>query len=286
MQLKKAPVKISGTSQSAPYHEWLSPDGSAWADFYRQDGAYLIRFIGQADFIISGRADNIDVYPAPGLPQGVLDYLFLDLVEPLAISHRGELVVHAGAIEIEGGAALFSGPSGSGKSTLVASFTADGYRFVNDDAAQLVNDELGYWVQPRHHSLRLCEDSGDALLSQFNGVTRLLSSSDKATFVLNDQSILCREACQLRHIYFLEDESAEEISIRPLSGSEAMIRLATHSFSLDVSDKISLARKFENIARIAALPIFFSLAYPRRYELLPEVREAVVKHLQTRQWKL
>jgi hypothetical protein len=267
------------------FHEWLAPDGSPWAVFYRQEGAYLIRFIGLADFIVSGIADNIDMYPVHGVPDDTLDYLYRNLVEPLAISHRGDLVLHAGAVEVDGVAVLFSGPSGSGKSTLVASFAAGEFRILSDDGVQLGKSDSEYWVHPQHNALRLWEDSGDALLSQFKGASRVVNSCEKSTFVIKDKSAFCDEICPLRHIYFLEDVDAEEISICPLSGAEAIIKLATHSFMLDVSDKTSLTRKFESISKMVALPIFFSLAYPRRYESLPEVREAVVKHLRAGQWE-
>lgn len=278
---RQRPVTLQELLKKSAYHEWLSPDGLPWAAFYRQKGDYLIRFIGLADFIINGGADRVDMYPVQGAPDDTLDYLYLNLVEPLAISHRGDLVLHAGAVEIDGAAVLFPGPSGSGKSTLAASFASDGFRFLSDDGVQLVNSDSEYRVQPRHNSLRLWEDSCEALQPHFNAAAPMVNPSEKATFFFKKKSAFCDKACPLRHIYFLEDGGAEEISIRQLSGTKAMIMLATHSFLLDVSEKASLARKFESISRLAVLPIFFCLAYPRRYELLSGVRETLVNHLRT-----
>jgi len=39
-----------------------------------------------------------------------------------------------------------------------------------------------------------------------------------------------------------------------------------------------LARHFDDLTRLAALPIYFRLDYPRRYKALAAVREAVIRH--------
>jgi len=270
--------------ETSHFHEWQSRGSPPWALFYRRENTYLIRFIGLADFVISGSAETVDMYPLQGVAEDTLEHLYLNLVEPLALSHRGAIVLHAGAVEIDGTAVLFSGPSGSGKSTMVASFAAAGFRFFDDDGVRLSDGDSGYQVHPRNSTLRLWEDSVDALLSQSSWADCVVSSSGKADLVVEDESAFCDEICPLRQIYFLDEGTVEGISIRQLSGAEAMIKLASHSFMLDVSDKKSLARKFESISKMAVLPIFFGLAYPRRYESLPEVREAVVQHLRVGQW--
>jgi len=39
-----------------------------------------------------------------------------------------------------------------------------------------------------------------------------------------------------------------------------------------------LMRHFDDLTRLAALPIYFRLDYPRDYEALPVVRQAIIRH--------
>jgi hypothetical protein len=40
-----------------------------------------------------------------------------------------------------------------------------------------------------------------------------------------------------------------------------------------------LARHFDDLSRLAALPIYYRLDYPRSYAALPAVRKAVIRHV-------
>jgi hypothetical protein len=87
----------------------------------------------------------------------------------------------------------------------------------------------------------------------------------------------------VRRIYFLpRDEDAAEVSsvaIAPLSAREAFIELFSYAYKLDIADPSMLAREFELLRRVAALPLFYRLAFPHDYAALPDVREAIVEHL-------
>lgn len=51
-----------------------------------------------------------------------------------AIEHSGDLLVHAGAVALEGRAVLFPGASGTGKSTITAACLARGMGYLSDEA--------------------------------------------------------------------------------------------------------------------------------------------------------
>lgn len=260
------------------FHEWPSPEGDQWALFYRCSNDYLVRFIDFADFTISSDAQNILVYPVPGVPQDMIDHLYLNLILPLALSHQNKLVLHASAIEIDDCSVVFAGSSGCGKSTLAASFSTNGYRFLTDDGVQLENEGMGYVVRPSHASIRLWGDSRDELITAETNLMSLKSSSSKFRFMANDPSVFCDQSRALRHVYFLGEGDTTEVSIEAVSGTEAMVGLVSHSFLLDISKKQLLEKNFKQISQLAQEPIFYRLDYPRRYEVLPEVRETVLSH--------
>jgi hypothetical protein len=57
-----------------------------------------------------------------------------------------------------------------------------------------------------------------------------------------------------------------------------MIDLVWHCFLLDIEERDMLKHQFDELSELARQPMFFLLDYPRRYELLPAVREAVIRH--------
>ena len=50
---------------------------------------------------------------------------------------------------------------------------------------------------------------------------------------------------------------------------------------LDARDKSRMATHFEQVARLVRLGLTYRLDYPRRYDSLPEVAEAVLKHTES-----
>jgi hypothetical protein len=108
---------------------------------------FLLHIPGVARFMLEeGRSivfapdseDNLDDVPifVIGSALGVL------------LHQRGQIVLHASAVRVNGKAVLFCGAAGAGKSTLAAALAQRGYPLVNDDACS-VSVEAG--VAPRLH---------------------------------------------------------------------------------------------------------------------------------------
>ncbi|MBK9199489.1 hypothetical protein [Candidatus Skiveiella danica] len=66
--------------------------------------------------------------------------------------------------------------------------------------------------------------------------------------------------------------------MKPLRPAEALIELVKNSFLLDIEARDMLVRHFDDLTRLAALPIYFRLDYPRDYKALPIVRKAIIEH--------
>ena len=262
----------------APFHAWDLPDGSPWTEFHRENGGYRLRFPALADFVVSDDATRVRCEPAPETSDPVVQHLYLNQVLPLALSKQGKLVFHASAVEIDGGAVAFAGVSGRGKSTLAASFAIEGYRFLTDDGLVVEPAARGHVALPSHPSIRLWQDSEEALIAPGTPAAPPLSYTSKSRFLAGDRLAFCGEARPLRRVYFLGDGSAEAVALRRLSGSEAMIEWVRHSFLLDVEEKPRLASHFDQVAALANEPIHYALDYPRRYGELARVRAAIVAH--------
>ena len=262
-----------------PFHHWHSPAGHPWAEFYRVGDGYLLRFPQLADFEISADGKEVDARPAPGVQDSTVEHLFLNQATPLALSKQGKLVLHASAVEIEGTAVAFIGRSGRGKSTLAASFATHGIRFLTDDGLHLERVDGKIVCLPSHPSIRVWEDSKQALVPDTSMRAPPVEYTTKTRFLAGPEILFCNEPRPLRRIYSLGSGAAGEVTISRVRPAAALMDLVRNSFLLDIGEQEMLARHFDEISRLAALPIHFELDYPRRYEILSRVREAVVRHV-------
>lgn len=271
-----------------PFHVWhVPPSGTHWCEFRRlsnEGGDIHLRFPDLADFVIAANGERVDASPVPDLDDVTLEHLQLNQVLPLVLSAQGRAVFHASAVVVAGDAVAFLGESGRGKSTLATHLALKGAPLLTDDGLCLwLPGESGSpdhtcWVEPSHPSVRLWQDSEDALIGGRMAAAPAVSYTRKARFLADQLLPLCSEARPMRRAYFLGDGSAEGVRITPMTAREAAIEWVKHSFLLDIGDKSRLATHFEQVGLIAALNLSYRLDYPRDYGMLDAVQMAISEH--------
>jgi hypothetical protein len=259
------------------YQAWPLDDGSDWLRFGRTNTGYLLRFPLYADVALTLNGDQIIFYPYTNLPSETIRHLLLDQVLPLAFSCQGWLVLHASAVIAPHGALAFVGVSGNGKSTLAASFTQCGYPLLTDDCLLMQFDHTELWGMPGYASMRLWEDSCDALFASAADTAEVAHYSSKRRMPTTRQQA---EPQAISALYLLDPQadSKGEIVIRPLSGHAAFICLLQYSFKLDPSDQHAAIADFPLLSQIAQLPLLYSLRYDHAYSQLPALHDAILQH--------
>ena len=271
--------RVQPKTDDKPFQVSTLPSGQLWALYYRFDQGYLIRFPELADFEIALDGQIVKCWPVPELSEGSIQHLHLNQVLPLALSLQGKLVFHAGAIEIDQMGIALMGESGKGKSTLTASFATNRFRFLTDDGLVLERSANDYQIMPSHASIRLWRDSEQALIP--NGVASMASPvqyTSKGRFLAGKAVAYCDQPRLLRKVYFLGDGVQSVPALQRISPAEALMELIKHSFLLEIQEQKKLAFHFDALSTLVTHDIFFRLDYPRRYEDLPRVREAIIKH--------
>ena len=266
--------------QAPAFHEWLNEDGSVYLAFFRQPGGYLLRFPEMAEFDVAHDGRTACAWPVAGLSPGTLEHLWLNQVLPLALTRQGKLVLHGSAVGVEGRGVAFLGDSGMGKSTLAASFAVSGTHFLTDDGLLLEQENGRPTVVPSHPSVRLWPDSEEALLPQGCDRAPAVSFTDKARLLAGPAIAFRSEPAPLGCVYFLDNQEVSEVTITPMRPADVLISCVKNSFLLDINEQQQLSNHFDELARLAELPIHFRLDYPREYGRLPAVREAIVRHAQ------
>jgi hypothetical protein len=264
----------------SPFYEWTLPDGTRSTEFYRVGSGYLLRFPGLADFEIAADGLAVRCLPTLETSDATSRHLYINQVLPLVLGRLGKMVFHASAVEIAGAALAFVAESSRGKSTLAASFATTGSPMLTDES--LVVDERAsmYWGMPGHPSVRLWDDSEQVLIAPGAETAPGLPFTSKRRFLAAPELRFSDGPAPLRRVYFLGDGSASTVTLEPMEAVDVMLELLKASFLLNVDDKPRLASHFDEVARLARRPIHFRLDFPRRFDLLPTVRQAVIAHAQ------
>ena len=264
--------------ERSPFQEWTLPDGTRSTEFYRVGSGYLLRFPGLADFEIS--ADGLAVRCRPTLEtsDATSRHLYLNQVLPLVLGRLGKMVFHASAVEIAGSAVAFVAESSRGKSTLAASFAVTGSPMLTDESLVVDERDSAYWVAPGHPSVRLWDDSEQALIAPGVETAPELPFTSKQRFLAAPGLRFSDSSAPLRRVYFLGDGSALTVKFEQMDAVDVMLELLKASSLLNVDDKRRLASHFDEVARLARRPLHYRLDFPRRFDLLPSVRQSIIEH--------
>jgi len=266
------------------FHQWRSPDqAEIWLKVADRGPDYQLRFLDQADFLISRDGKHIRCRPLPGTPLSTIRHLFLDQIVPLMLSRRESLVLHASAILTPEGVIAFVGKSGQGKSTLAACFGQDGFRLISDDYLLLRKVDLaqtgGDWEAiPSYPGVRLWPETSDGVFSVAPETAEIAHYTDKRR--VSDPALVpfAEGPSALRCLYFLNDDDScpPEPAILPLRPRDAFIKLVSCAFNLDIRDKAQLGRQFGAIGEITSRLPCFQLDYARDFAALPAVRRLII----------
>jgi len=264
--------------ERSPFHEWMLPDGTRSTEFYRVDAGYLLRFPGLADFEISADGLAVRCRPTPETSDATSHHLYINQVLPLVLGRLGKMVFHASAVESDGAALAFVAESSRGKSTLAASFATNGAPLLTDESVVVDERASGYWVAPGHPSVRLWDDSEQALIAPGVEAAPGLPFTSKRRLLAGSELRFFDRPAPLQRMYYLGDGSAHEVTFERMDATDVLIELVKASFLLNVDDKPRLASHFDDAARLARRPIHYRLDFPRRFDLLASVRRAVSEH--------
>lgn len=273
------------------FHSWKAPGGDEIMACAHHGDAFLLRFSGLASFTIDFNSRRVSVSPENECPESTLAHLLIDQVMPRILGHQGRMVVHASAVEIsEGHAVAFTGTSGQGKSTLATAFFSAGYGLLSDDCLLLENRDGGVYAMASYPSLRLWPDSADAVVNEnkIKGASYSemahYTSKKQLLFEGGDESAPPRWV-KLSRLYLLEGRSEQAdsnlVEITAAGGMASIMALIESLFALDVVSEESVRRNFEVVRRVSGGVVIKRVMYPRSYEALPEVIEAVESDCRT-----
>ena len=267
------------------FHKWYveGDDGEdseePWVCFARRDDGYLLRFPSYGDFFVSLDATEIRCCPLPGIPEVTVRHLLLDQVIPLVLSRHERIVLHASAVSTERGVIAFAGKSGQGKSTIALALAQNGCSLISDDCLVLRGGEGSWTALPSYPGVRLWQSTAEKLVRDGAGTADVAHYTSKRRVVDMDGLPFLTRPKPMRALFVLADDRPT-ISFERLEASRAFMAWTEFAYNLDIADTNFLCRHFETVGQLAAEVPAYALYYPREFNSLPAVREAIMKHLE------
>ncbi|WP_295430001.1 hypothetical protein [uncultured Thiodictyon sp.] len=256
---------------------WNTPDGRTLRIAARTAGGYLLRFPGNADFLISTDCSEIRYRCEQGVAGPWFRHALLDQVIPRTLAQGGRLVLHSSAVLIASGAIGLIGGSGRGKSTLAAAFHAVGAHLLADDSLLLEAAPGGILCAPAYPGVRLWPDSAATLRRGIESQIPLGYVPEKLRCYLNGSGPSDPQASQvpLRAILSLRrwrpQDRISRVRLSRLPSAVAATELMAHSFMFDIGDRGHLFQTLQQAARVAsAIPVYLA-RYPSDLARLPQV---------------
>jgi hypothetical protein len=187
----------------------------------------------------------------------------------LCIAARGDLSLHASAVEIDGQAVLLAAPGQHGKTTLAAALMAAGHRLLAEDTISC-DAAGGPLVYPGPAVLRMRPDVVDRI--EVPGTQVVIDDEDRQYRLLDTEERGSGDALPLGAVIFLRRSDGRP-NLQRVPPERAVPDLWSLSFVLP--NDASRAAAFDALARISSSIPIFDLGRPMTFDALPEVIETV-----------
>src|SRR2546427_9433415 len=214
--------------QTAPLADWwlAGPDDALRGTLYGVGTAFEFWATDAGAYRIEPETGRIEI---PKSPDAIArEQRLWGIPATLCFMHRGDVPLHAAAVEIGAGAVVLAAPRQHGKTTLALAFHRHGYRVLSEDLACC---RLGPvpTVLPGPALLRVRPDVYDGHPPL--GTQVVLARLDRVYLALDDDRRGSSAPVPIKAVIFLR-QSADELRIERAAASVALADLWSLSFRL------------------------------------------------------
>jgi hypothetical protein len=229
-----------------PVSTLVTDNGHCWyASYEMDDGRCLIELPPTASFLLDP-ADRRLVVDSEASDSELREHRIVSSAVCTLLSMRGDLVLHASAVEASGGAVLFCGPTQRGKSSLARALGEAGHRLLGEDGIAIELGDGEPVAFPGARGVRVRSRSRDG-----NGRPR--------TDLLPDPGSGEPEPCPVVAVVLLEERAAE-LAVKPLEPALALALLTTNL--VHSGSRAAIGGAFANLATLLGSTPAFAASLP------------------------
>lgn len=215
---------------------------------------------------------EIIVNPQTGLNQNFLVSLIFGYGFAILFHHRGFFVLHANAVEMDGGSVLFLGANGVGKSTTTVNLVKNGYNLLSDDILVLkIKDNEIPLVLSGLPQIKLWPEVIINMDENPEEMPKINSNTDKRYYHFIDN--FSNDPKPIKAIYLIEE--GKQTLITDIDSQTSLMGLIKGSYCLGLFDEIELYKNFKECSKIAKNVPIKSLKVKYSFEELPKLVEMI-----------
>ena len=217
-------------------------------------GGTLFRYADGTTFVIDRGGSHVWATWPPHMSLDDTATYLLGPVMAFVLRARGVLSLHAGVVELGGGAVAVVGGPEAGKSTVLAALALRGSRVLGDDLAPVYDEGGRLCIHPSYPRVRLWNDSVERLFGSAEALPLLTPTWDKRYLDVHERGLFEDRPLPLSAIFVLDDRVASEEAprVQTLSRREAFAVVLTHLHTvwmLPASPQDAVFRLATRIAR-------------------------------------
>jgi hypothetical protein len=235
----------------APVSTLVSDDGRCWyASYELEDGRCLIELPPTASFLLEPMPGRVVVDSKDG-DTDLLEHRIVSSAVSTLLAMRGDLVLHAAAIEAEGRAVIFCGPTQRGKSTLARALGEAGRRLLGEDGIAIELRKEGSTAFPGARGVR---------------VRRRDEEGRNRTDLLPDPGRGEPDPCPVAAIVLL-GERGERLAVERMESVRALAMLTPNL--IHSGSRAAIGAAFANLATLLGSTPAFAASLPDDLDSLP-----------------
>ncbi len=233
----------------------------------------LIYVRGTGVFIIEN-GTHVTIIPDTTSQELLIRFYLVGTIMGVVLYQRKFLVLHASAVNINGGAVAFLGVSGEGKSSTAATFVTHGYNIITDDVAPIDLNSNSLIMHPGFPQVKIGEKIAQALGYDYETLPAVHTFKEKRALLPRQGFSIA--PIPLKRIYVLTTDT--DFAIAPIRASEAVTELARHSRPTTLYHSGGAAHFFQ-CANLVKQQTIYRFSRPKDTNLLSELVKQVEQDL-------
>lgn len=235
----------------------------------------LVRFAGGAALLVEdGQRVTVHWQPNPDQPDDDPSWLIQGWAVTLAMLQRGDLSLHAAAVDIGGDLLAIAGHRGAGKSTTSMGLRKRGHSLLVDDVTLIHFRDGQAWTTPYPRNVHLLPDAAEAVGLDFDALPMLAGGRTKVAFRAEAPPDDPRRIDRI--IVLAPGPAVTEVTLEEARGAQRLAALIDHTRRDGIAPLVlGQNRYFGLLAKLADATPVYVLRRPRRDWTLDEVLDVI-----------